>query len=134
MKLKPILLTILGALSAGAPASGDDPAAGEKVFAKCKACHTVEAGKHRIGPSLHGVLGRKAGTVEKFSFSDDMKAAGEKGLVWTEDNFLKYMERPQEYVGTFIGKDKAKTKMIFDGLRKKEERDDLLAYLKQAAK
>lgn len=138
MKLKSIFLAAFATALAGngqpTPAWAADPAAGEKVFAKCKACHTVEAGKHRIGPSLHGFLGRKAGTAEKFSFSDDMKAAGEKGLVWNEDNFLKYMERPQEFVGGFIGRDKAKTKMIFDGLKKEEERDDLLAYLKQAAK
>jgi cytochrome c len=122
------------AAAASGPAFAADPAAGEKVFAKCKACHQLAAGKHGVGPSLQGFLGRKAGTVEKFNFSPDMKAAGEKGLVWSDEAFLAYIEKPQEYVGQIIGKPKASTRMVFVGLPKKEERDDLLAYLKGAAK
>jgi cytochrome c len=60
------------------PAVAGDAAAGEKVFNKCKTCHTLEVGKNKIGPSLHALFGRTAGTLNDFKFSDDMKAAGTK--------------------------------------------------------
>ncbi|MGH6962142.1 MAG: c-type cytochrome, partial [Dongiaceae bacterium] len=54
---------------AGTALAGGDAAKGEKVFAKCKVCHTLEAGKNRVGPSLAGLFGRKSGTVEGFKYS-----------------------------------------------------------------
>lgn len=97
-----------------------DPAAGEKVFTQCKACHTVQAGQNRIGPSLAGVVGRKAGTVEGFSYSPAMKAAG---LTWTMENIDKYLTDPKVLVPG--------NKMAFPGLKKPEDRSNVIAYLAQ---
>jgi cytochrome c len=110
-----IALMIAPAFAAG------DPAKGEKVFAKCKACHTTEAGKNRVGPSLAGVFGRTAGTVDGFKYSDAMKGSG---VVWNDETISQYLEAPK----TFI----AGNKMAFPGLKKPEDRDDVIAYLKQA--
>lgn len=118
---------------ASAYAAGD-ATKGKKVFNKCKACHALEAGKKKIGPSLAGMFGQKAGVVKKFKYSKDMKAAGEKGLVWTEETFVKYMANPKGYIGSFIGKKKASTRMAFSGLKKESDRANLLAYLLEATK
>ena len=123
------------ALVTGAPAfAAGDAKKGKKVFAKCKACHKVAAGKRGVGPNLNGVIGRTAGTLAKFKYSKDMKAAGVKGLVWTEENLFKYLANPKPYVGSFIGKKKAKTRMVFKGLKKPKDRENLIAYLKEATR
>ncbi len=133
---------VLGAAAPGAPvmAAGDaamaagDAAKGKKVFRKCRACHKLVAGKKAIGPTLHAIFGRKAGTLEGFKYSKDMKAAGEKGLVWTDETFLAYMAKTKRYIGSYIGKRRAKTRMAFAGLKKKKDRQNLLAYLREATK
>ena len=123
------------ALVTGAPAfAAGDAKKGKKVFAKCKACHKVVAGKRGVGPNLNGVIGRTAGTLAKFKYSKDMKAAGAKGLVWTAENLFEYLANPKPYVGSFIGKKKAKTRMVFKGLKKAKDRENLIAYLKEATK
>ena len=125
----------LGMTGISAPAyAAGDAAKGKKVFNKCRACHKVVAGKKAVGPNLNGMFGRKAGTLEGFKFSKDMKAAGEKGLVWNDENFLEYMANPKAYIGSKIGKKKAKTRMAFNGLKKAKDRENLLAYLKEATK
>ena len=123
----------LGVASAPVWADGDAKR-GKKVFNKCKACHKLVAGKKAVGPSLYGMFGRTAGTVKKFKYSKDMKAAGAKGLVWNEETFLSYMAKPKKYIGSLIGKRKAKTRMAFNGLKKEKDRVNLLTYLKQATK
>ena len=134
------ILSVALAMSMGfavvsAPVWADgDVKRGKKVFKKCKACHKLVAGKKAVGPSLHGMFGRKAGTVKKFKFSKDMKKAGEKGLVWTDETFLAYIKNPKKYVGNLVGKKKAKTRMVFRGLKKEKDRVNLLAYLKKATK
>ena len=126
MRTKKILsaLIVLCAVGAGfdAVASAADPAAGEKVFVKCKACHTLEAGKNKIGPSLQGVIGRTAGTAEGFNYSEGMKTAGAGGLVWNEETLDKYLSGPKQFVPG--------NKMPFPGLPKAEDRANVIAYLK----
>ena len=105
------------------PAYSQDAAAGEKVFAKCKACHVADTDQNRVGPSLKGVIGRTAGTHEGFRYSPAMVEAGEGGLVWDEENLAKFLHKPKEVV--------AKTKMAFPGLNKDEDVANVIAYLKQ---
>jgi cytochrome c len=114
---------MFGGVSVAAAAEGD-PAKGENVFKKCKICHQIgEGAKNQVGPQLNGVVGRKAGTIEGFSYSPAMKEAGEKGLTWTDEALHKYVENPKDFV--------PKNKMAFVGLKKEDERDDVIAYLKK---
>lgn len=123
-----LALAITGGLATGDAWAGDAKA-GAKVFKKCKACHTLK-GKNRVGPTLEGIIGRTAGTMEGFKFSADMKAAGAKGLVWNEETLTGYLKKPKKWLGEYLGKKKAKTKMAFSGIRKDKQREDLIAYLK----
>jgi len=91
---------------------------GKKVFNKCKVCHTLEEGQHKIGPSLAGVIGRTAGTAEGFKYSDAMK---ESGVVWDEDTLDKYLADPKGFIPG--------NKMAFAGLKKEDDREDVIAYI-----
>jgi len=106
-------------LASGAALADGDAAAGQKVFNKCKACHSPEAGKNKIGPSLHGVVGRNAGTAEGYKYSGAM---AESGLVWDEATLDKFLTKPKDLVSG--------TKMTFAGLKKEDERANVIAYLK----
>ena len=100
---------------------------GAEVFKKCRACHDVGPdAKNKVGPTLNGILGRKPGTIEGFAYSDANKAAGAKGLVWTEEVMLKYLENPLTFMPG--------TKMAFAGLKDVQDRKDLIAYLKKFPK
>ncbi len=110
------------AVSLAPPSWADgDPEKGKKVFRKCKSCHSLEAGKNKIGPHLNGVFGRTAGTIEGFKFS---AALVESGIVWDEVTMDEYVTKPKDMV--------PKTKMNFVGLKKEKDRQDLIAYLKEA--
>lgn len=126
MKVRNAVFAGLGALmvfGAGAPAMADgDAAVGKKVFAKCRACHKLEAGKHGVGPSLHGIVGRAVATADGYTkYSDDMKAFGD-GKTWDEATLDSFLEKPKDLVKG--------TKMAFPGLRKPEDRANVIAYLK----
>lgn len=98
--------------------------AGADVFKKCRACHDVgPAAKNKVGPLLNGIIGRKAGTIDGFAYSEANKKAGASGLVWTEEVMLKYLENPLSFMPG--------TKMAFAGLKDAEDRKDVIAYLKQ---
>lgn len=91
------------------------------AFNPCKACHKVEAGKNGVGPSLAGVVGRKAGSVDGFKYSDAMKASG---LTWDEATLAKYLADPKAAVPG--------NKMAFAGIKKPEDLAAVIAYLKTA--
>src|ERR1700742_5078493 len=86
-----------GLLATGAASAADgDPAAGKRVFNQCMACHSVAEGKNGLGPSLHGVIGRKAGTAAGFkNYSPAMQKAD---VVWTEENINKYLADPKGFL------------------------------------
>lgn len=98
-----------------------DPAAGAKVFNKCKACHVLDEDKNRVGPYLHGIIGRPAGTAEGFTYSGAMK---DSGIVWDEGTIAEYVADPKGYVPG--------NRMAFPGLKKPEDVTNLMAYLKEA--
>jgi cytochrome c len=121
--MKRFVLAALAAALAATPALAEgDAAAGEKVFAKCKACHDVEQGVNKVGPTLKGVVGRKFAAVEGYNYSEPMKAKAAEGLVWDEATLTAYLPDPKKFV--------PKTKMAFPGLKKPEDIANLIAYLK----
>jgi cytochrome c len=99
-----------------------DVVKGEQVFKKCMACHTVTDKTNKVGPYLVGVVGRKVASVEGFNYSASMKEYAATGAVWDEATLQAYLENPKMIV--------SKTKMAFAGLKKPDERNDLIAYLK----
>lgn len=113
------------AAGASHAASGGDPAAGKKVAKKCLACHSMKPGKKKIGPSLYGVVGRTPGTLEGFKYSKAMVAFGASGAVWDEATLDKFLVGPKKLVKG--------TRMSFRGLKKPEDRANVIAYLKQVA-
>ena len=124
MSIRSMALTMVlasgAAVTAATAQEAGDAAAGEKVFRKCMACHTVEQGQNRVGPSLHGIVGRDVASVEGFSYSDAMLAWGE-GKAWDAELLGSYLEDPRGIVDG--------TKMIFAGLKDEQDRRDVIAYL-----
>jgi cytochrome c len=106
-------------LSAGA-ARAQDVDAGKKVFNQCRACHVLDKTTNRVGPHLGGVNGRKAGSVEGFSYSDAMKNSG---ITWDEESLAKYLKDPKGFI---VG-----NKMAFAGVKKDDDLKNLIAYLKE---
>ncbi len=116
-----LTLAIAALFAAPGAAFAQDAAAGEKVFAQCRACHQVgETAKNAVGPQLNGLFGRKAGSVEGYSYSP---AYQKLDKVWSEENFRPYIKDPR---GVTPG-----TKMVYAGLKDDQRITDLIAYLKQ---
>ncbi|HUO54030.1 MAG TPA: cytochrome c family protein [Rhodoblastus sp.] len=109
------------ALVSSAALAAGDPAAGEKVFVKCKACHQIGPGaKNLVGPELNGLNGRHTGAVEGYNYSAANKNSG---LTWDEATFLEYITAPQKKIPG--------TKMTFAGIPDAKDRENLWAYLAQ---
>ncbi|MBK1635339.1 c-type cytochrome [Rhodovulum adriaticum] len=138
MKVK-LALAAAAAMSAGPALAVDvsgDAAAGEKAFRQCITCHVVVddsgetlAGRNaKVGPNLYKVPGRHAGQIEGFRYSDSMSQAGENGLVWVEEEFVKYVQDPTGYLREYLGDSKARGAMTHK-VRKEDEAVDIYAYL-----
>ncbi|MCR9270353.1 MAG: cytochrome c family protein [Hyphomonadaceae bacterium] len=93
---------------------------GRRVFTQCMSCHAVQEGRNMAGPSLYGIVGRPAGTIEGFRYSD---ANANSGIVWTEPTMFAYLERPQQFIPGTI--------MAFPGIPRAQDRADVIAYLKE---
>lgn len=111
------LLTGTLAIATTAQAAGNAEK-GKQVFKQCALCHTAEPNKTKIGPSLFGVVGRKAGTEAGFSYSSAMKSFGKE---WTPQELDTYLADPRKLVPG--------TKMVFPGLKKEDDRENVIAYL-----
>lgn len=123
MKFSTLFLAagLTAAFSASVLAEPGDPAAGEKVFGKCRTCHQIgPTAKNAVGPELNGVIGRHSGSVAGYNYSDANKNSG---LVWDEATFKEYIANPQKKVPG--------TKMSFPGLKSQKEIDDIYAFLVQ---
>lgn len=96
-----------------------DAVKGKTVYNQCMACHSIVAGENRVGPSLYAHVGKKAASVPGYNYSTAMKNSG---LVWSEEELYKYLEAPQRSVPG--------TKMSFGGLKKPQDRADVIAYMK----
>ncbi len=117
--MKRIVLAALFVAAGLGQASAQDAAAGEKVFAVCKACHQVgDNAKNAVGPVLNGLFGRKAGSVEGYSYSTANKSSG---ITWDEATFTEYIKDPKAKVPG--------TKMAFAGIKDEQKIKDLIAFL-----
>ncbi|NML94067.1 c-type cytochrome [Novosphingobium olei] len=108
--------------AASAQAAGD-PAKGKTVYARCAACHDLNTGATRLGPSMKGIIGRKAGSVAGYAYSPAMKG---KGVTWNAQTLDAYLAAPAKYVPG--------NKMPFAGIPNPQDRADLIAYLAQATR
>jgi cytochrome c len=103
------------------PALAQDPAAGERVFAQCRACHMIgENAQNRVGPPLNGLFGRQSGSMPGFRYSQANQNAN---ITWSDETFTRYIRNPREVIPG--------TTMVFAGLRNDQQIADLIAYLKQ---
>jgi cytochrome c len=117
------------AATGAAPAAADlqtllaaaDPEKGKVLFLQCRACHSLESGgANKVGPNLHGVFGRKAGLAPGFSYSEVVM---QSGIVWSAETLDQWLARPSEFLPG--------NRMVFVGIRKPEDRANLIAYLKR---
>ena len=100
-----------------------DAEAGKKVFAKCKACHSIkEGGKKKLGPNLWGIVGNKIAAVEGMKYSKALKKYAEEAGTWEEENLDKWLASPKSLV--------KKSKMIFPGLKSADDRANIIAYMR----
>ncbi len=118
------LFTALSLAAMAGTAHAQDVAAGEKSFAKCRACHQVgETAKNAVGPNLNGLIGRHSGSVEGYNYSEANKNSG---ITWDEATFAEYIKDPKAKIPG--------TKMAFAGIKNEQEIKDLTAFLKQFGK
>ncbi len=126
--IKTSLVAAIAAVSLATGASAQsfgDPERGEKVFKKCASCHMVgENARHRVGPVLNEIFGRRAGSIEDYTrYSKGLQREGKDGLMWDLRTLDAYIENPKALVSD--------TRMSFRGLKDADDRADVLAYLRQ---
>ncbi len=127
--IEPVAEKVAGAVAAKEEAEEDiatlmakaDPKRGEKIFKKCKNCHSLEPGMNKVGPTLHAIVGRPVGAVEGYGYSSTLKNFGGE---WTPERLSEFLKKPRAYAPG--------TKMTFTGLKKPQDRADLIAYLARA--
>ena len=118
-----VTITALLLAFAASPGLADgDPAKGEKVFRKCKACHVIDKEKTESGPILSAFSAAPAASVEKIQVLQSTKAKAEEGLVWDEASIAAFLAAPKKYIKG--------TKMGFVGLKKQDDIDNIIAYIK----
>ncbi len=121
-----IIAASLLALPTGFALAGDAEK-GAKVYRKCASCHMIGDGaKNRVGPQLNNIIGREIGAIAGYKYSKAMVKYAATEKVWNEENLAAYLESPRKVVKG--------GRMAFAGLRKEKDRNDIIAYLKQAAK
>jgi cytochrome c len=121
VKTLPLVLVTTIASAIAAPASAQDVEAGRMVFNKCRPCHQIgEGAKNLVGPELNGLIGRKAGSVAGYQYSEANKNSG---IAWDEATFKDYIKNPKQKIPN--------TKMVFAGIHDEKDIEDLLAFLKQ---
>jgi cytochrome c len=109
------------ALGLAAPAQAQDAAAGERIFNQCRACHQVgETARNGVGPHLNGLFGRKAGSIQGYSYSNAYKTLDK---VWSKENFTTYIKDPRAVTPG--------TKMVYAGLKDETQIANLIAFLEQ---
>ena len=118
-----LLAAVAALLAAGAARADGDAARGEKRFEECATCHSTERGVNNVGPSLFGVLGRKAGEIADFRYSPAMRTSG---ITWTPQELDAFIADPQKRVPA--------NRMPYAGLTDAAARADLIAYLEKATK
>ena len=124
MRLAPTALALILAVPSLALAQDGDPAAGQRVFNQCRACHTIDqGGRNGVGPNLHGIVGRRAASIQGFRYSQNMQELGQQEHSWTAENLRAYLRNPKDVAprGT----------MAFAGLRNDQQLSDVIAYLRQ---
>lgn len=131
LALAPLAAAALALLPAVAQAG--DPAAGEQEFRQCRSCHmvvspageTIQRGG-RVGPNLYGIIGQPAGAVDGFRYSDALVAAGQNGLIWSEETFVAYIQDPTGFLRRFTGDGSVRSPMNYQA---RSGAADLFAYL-----
>lgn len=122
-----VYVSLVVLLSLASQAQADmtgDPVMGRRLFAQCVACHSTQLDpQNKMGPSLHGIVGRHAGSLPNFAYSEAMQKSG---IVWDESKLHEYLKEPATLVPG--------NKMIFPGVPKDRARADIIAYLKEATK
>lgn len=118
MNSRIIIIAALGAFMSLPALAEGDPVKGQRVFKKCQACHTIEAGQHKIGPSLYNIVGAKAGAAETYKYSN---AILEADIVWDDETLKAFLKAPRAVLPG--------SKMIFAGLRKDDDIENVIAYI-----
>lgn len=125
--MKPVAFLAIASLAVAGTAmaqqAAGDPARGRTVYARCAACHDLNTGATRLGPSLKGVVGRTSGTMPNFNYSQALK---DKAVVWNGETLDAFLAAPAKYVPG--------NRMAFPPLANPQDRADLIAFLEQSAR